>query len=304
MNQNNQNKSYKVNSLVGSEDKQIVTVAPDPEALINIKKEVEKVEHDIEIYRKIPEISIKLTHEKDWIKQGESWYLMDCGSEKIAIAWGVDLAIIGDLTREDLHDAKGDYYIYTAKGRARSSKFGRYLEDIGTCSQRDKFFGMAGGNLKEVEDIDINMIKKKAVTNCYNRLIKRLCGLLSVTEDQIKAAGLDISKMQKVVFQSGSKKAAVALNKSAKEKRDEIWKWCLALGNGVEKDAKFVLGQISYYKKGDTEFKVTDITKLTSARWIDVVHQKTKLRYEEYCGPTGTKEAEQQEKSETKQNNK
>ena len=52
---------------------------------------------------------------------------------------------------------------------------------------------MVGGQLKEIEEVDMANIKKKAVTNLYGRLIKRLLGIGSVDFDDLSEAGINRS---------------------------------------------------------------------------------------------------------------
>jgi len=142
-----------------------------PQTGIKIEEEIERLEKNIELFNRIKIVSLKLTKASDWVDQGGSPYLMDRGAENIAIAWGVDITDVTLGPPEWAEDEHGRYYTFIARGKAYSKKLGRYVEDIGVCSQRDRFFGMVGGKLKPIEDVDMANIRRKAVTNLYTRLI-------------------------------------------------------------------------------------------------------------------------------------
>lgn len=255
---------------------------PEGGLAVDLGKEVERIEKDIEAYKKVKTISLKMTNHLDWLIQGDGFYLTGSGADKIAPIWGVHRSV-PDPQKEWLEDDNGRYFQFVAHGKAVSRTLGVYVEDIGTCSQRDKFFGQVGGNLKPLEDIDVNMIRKKAVSNCHVRLIKRICGLLNVTESELKDAGISVSKVAKVEYKTGAKKAEKALGKKAKEGRDRIWEICLALADGSEMDAKYVLGEISKFKdSAGKEKKVTDIKSLTSEKWTAVILAAAEKRYAEF----------------------
>lgn len=278
---------------------EVISVADSEEDLIRITKAVEIVERDIQIFKKVKTLSMSLTNESDWIVQGDGLYLQDSGSQKIAQPWGIKSRILKDtngkpIIEKEIHsDKKGEYYVFVAYGAGFSAKLGKSVEDVGTGSQRDKFFGMKAGELREVEDIDINMIRKKAITNMHNRIVKRIIGLSSVTKEELKEAGLNIDKIHRVEYETGSQKAAAVLSDESKKKRNEIWKICLNLANGNEKDAAFVLSQVSYFKDKDgNDHKLNDIKRLTSPKWIDSILKRAKERYAEFAPPEVTGESE------------
>jgi len=254
----------------------VIQVPRDEPPILDIVAEVDKVEKNIELYNKIRTVSLKLLKPTDLRFMGESLYLEDKGAEILAIAWGVHVSISSVI--QDWHeDALGRYYSFTVSGKAFSRKLYRYAEEIGTCSQRDKFFGTVDGKLKELEDIDVNMIKKKAVTNFYNRIIKRVAGLGGLVEDDLKSAGMDTAKIKKVDFREGGKKADAQLPPELLARRDEIRKMCLELGNGNDAGARKVLEELSSFKgEGDRVIKARNVTDLRSEKWINKVHAKAK----------------------------
>jgi len=252
----------------------VIQVPKDEPPILDIVAEVDKVEKNVALYNKIRTVSLKLLKPTDLRFMGESLYLEDKGAEILAIAWGVHASISSVI--QDWHeDALGRYYSYTVTGKAFSRKLLRYVEEIGTCSQRDRFFGTVEGKPKELEDVDVNMIKKKAVTNFYNRIIKRVTGLGGLTEDDLKAAGMDTGKIKKVEFREGGKKADAQLSPELMKRRDEIRKMCLELGNGNDAEARKVLEDLSSFKgDGDKIIKARNVTDIRTEKWINKVHAK------------------------------
>jgi len=259
----------------------VIQIPHEERPLLDLVAEVERVEKDIEIYNRIKILSLKLTKPKDWVIMGKSLYLQDRGAEQIAIAWGIHASIVGAPVMEWHEDKDGRYFVFTCYGKAMSRKLGRYVEEIGTCSQRDKFFGTVEGHYKQLEEVDVNMIKKKAVTNFYNRIIKRVAGLVSITEDDLKQAGLPVDQIPRVEFAEGGKKAERRLSPEYLKKREDIWKIALQLGGGKDSEAQVFLKQCSSFdgkdaKGNSKKFFVDNIQSLTSEKWIDATLERIK----------------------------
>lgn len=250
----------------------IASVSAD-EAIVAAEKQVEK-------FKKITVISLKMTTYRDWVDQNNTPYLIESGASKIAKLWGVDFSEI-KVEREFLDDDLGKYYSYTASGRAYSKILKCAVEDIGTCSQRDKFFAFANGKWKLPSETDETNIKKASVTNLYNRLLKRLCGLNNVTYEQLKEAGINVSKVQKVEYGKGSKKAEATLSKKDIETRKKLWDICINMSAGEEEEAKFLLKKFTTFPKDGKELFRDDIKKLTSSKWIQAAYGKAKKAQQE-----------------------
>jgi hypothetical protein len=262
-----------------TEEMQIISI---PERGFTVEKALAAVEKNVELFNKVKIIALKMTKASDWVDLGGNPYLMDRGTENVAIAFGVDVSEVR-LTQEWNEDAKGRYYAYVASGKAYSKTLGRYVEDIGVCSQRDKFFGMVSGKLKEVADVDMANIRRKAVTNLYNRLIKRVIGLMGVTFADLEASGISLKAVQKVDYKSGGQKAEAAANlpDDAKKKRDAIWSMLMEIAVGDVDAAKGLLMAVSSFKDKDgKEHKLEDISRLTSEKWIASLYGKVKKEHE------------------------
>jgi len=269
---------------------QELTLINVPTTGFSIEKEIAEIEKGIELFNRIKIVALKLTKPTDWVDQGASMYLMDRGAENIAIAFGVDISDVS-MTLEWAEDAKGRYYMYIAKGKAYSKRLGRWVEDYGVCSQRDKFFGMIGGKLKEIEEVDKANILRKATTNLYNRLIKRVVGLSGVTIDDLKASGMDTTKIGHVEYKGRAQKAAAALSPAAKEQRDKLWNMILEIAVGDEDEARLILKRISRFEDKDKNIhELEDIERLTSEKWIASLYGKTKKEWEKVLKERGVRE--------------
>jgi len=277
----------------GKKEKGPTEIIPVEPAIVSlpqsglVETELARIEQNIELFNRVKRLALKLTKPSDWVLLGDTPYLMDKGAENIAIAFGVDIFDVS-LRQEWAEDEKGRYYYFVARGKARSKKLDREIEDIGVCSQRDRFFGMLGGELKELAEVDIANIQRKAVVNLYNRLIKRIVGLTGVTLDDLKEAGINLERVARVTYKSSKTTpaqkengGAVELSREALKKREEIWLMLLQLAQGNQETATRLLEQIStFIDKQGKEHRLSDISKLTSEKWINILYQRAKELYE------------------------
>ena len=248
-----------------------------PESGFSIDREIALIEKNVALFNRIKIVALKLTKPTDWVDMGGP-YLMDKGAESIAIAFGVDISNV-QVRTEWMDDAKGRYYIVTASGKAYAKRLGRYIEDEGVCSQRDKFFGMLNGKLKEVEDVDVPNIRRKAITNLYGRLIKRVTGLIGVTWEELAAAGISRASLAKVEYKSGGQKAS-DLTPESKDTKAKLDSMVLRMANNDPKVVSDLIKKFSFWKGDDgVEHSVTDSSKLSS-RWLATTYGKAKKEYE------------------------
>lgn len=171
------------------------------DGLLN-EEAIRRAEMMVDGINKIKAISIKVTGPQDWTVQGGKPYLDAMGCMKIAQLWGVNFKgrAFQPEGGERITDEKGTYILFTVHGRAEFK--GRTVEDVGTCSTRDDFFGRAQGKLKALEDVDLENIKKKAVTNLQGRLLKKILGL-SFTVEDLQKAGINLEKVSKTEYAGG-----------------------------------------------------------------------------------------------------
>ncbi len=175
--------------------------------LRDIDEVVTNLEKSIASYKRLKLVALKLTDEGDWVSVNKKPYLTETGCHKIAPAFGVHLTK-PDIKSEAHDDKNGRYLVYIASGQAFSRVLNIWLADIGVCTQRDKFFAKetdlkTGKKVwKEIPDIDLADIIKKAVSNLNGRLIRKLLGMVGLSWDDLKSAGLDISKITQVEYKT------------------------------------------------------------------------------------------------------
>jgi len=284
--------------VTGGEGLDEKIVAPEmtlislPERGISIEKELAELEKNIEFFNKVKVVALKLTKPQDWLDQGGTPYLMDRGAENIAIAFGVDVSGLG-LRMEWAEDEKGRYYSFIATGKAYAKKLGRYIEDIGVCSQRDKFFGVVNGQFKEIAEVDMANIRRKAVTNLYSRLIKRVIGLMGVTFADLTLAGIDPAAIVKVEYKTGAQKAGqvTGLSEEGKTMKQKLEAMLLLMANKDKAVATKLLEKYSYWEtfeeKNGQKVKVphfaSDISRM-SEKWLAKTFEKAKADFDKTAG--------------------
>lgn len=215
-------------------------------------------------------LSLKRTSFRDWMSIENQPYLGHSGAEKVARLFGIKLRNI-TTAKEWSEDSKGRFYIYRTIGTAELPGGYDSIEALGTCSQRDKFFAWTNGKYRDTVEIDETNIMKASYSNFVVNAITHLLGLRNLTWDDLKGAGIDIEKVQKIQYQEGAKKGETMLSAESLKKREEIWKICWNLGNGDEAMARTFLKQISFFKsKEGKEVSAEDIKRLTTDKWIEM----------------------------------
>lgn len=270
------------NGIIEQENLDDISMSPDvslinlPAKGIDIERELGQIEKNIELFNRIKVVALKLTKTQDWINQGGSPFLMDRGAENIAIAFGVDISDV-ILRQEWDEDSRGRYYTYVATGKAYSKKLGRYVEDVGVCSQRDKFFGFDSykKEFRPIEDIDKANIRRKAVTNLYNRLIKRVIGLTNVTFEDLRKSGINPDTIEKIDY---SKEKEVS--ESGKELRKKLGDMLLEMGNNDKAIASELLKKYSSWKNDEGKEIFATTLKNMSEKWLQSTYGKVKADYE------------------------
>jgi hypothetical protein len=280
--------------MIHQPDDEMSIISVPARGLQDIEAEIQRLEKNVELFNRIKIVSLKLTKESDWVFQNQdSPYLMDRGAENIAIAWGIDISDV-KLRMEWEEDDDGRYYAFVATGKAYSKKLGRQVEDVGVCSQRDKFFGMAGGKRKEIHEIDMANIRRKAVTNLYNRLIKRCVGLTSVTKEDLQEAGHDVKKIQGIKYDSGSQKSQKRRTAKEKEVAEKLLDMLMMMANEDKNRALELLGDYSSFKNEKGEEIKAKSLKSMSEKWLKSTYGKVKADFEKMGPPPEEKEGEEE----------
>lgn len=166
---------------------------------------------------RLKEYGLKQTTNADWTDFGGNPFLEASGAEKIARALAISF-IEPRIEREDFNDNKGQYYVYTCYGRAKLPGNYDIVDAIGTCSSRDDFFGKAKDKTwKDISDIDVTDIKKKAYTNCLGNAIRKLVGLNGLTWPELAKYQITTSGKSSVDFKKGEKTNATGASSNPPE---------------------------------------------------------------------------------------
>lgn len=152
-------------------------------------------ERRIDAVNKIKVLALRVTNEPDWVDQGGRPYLQSSGAEKVARLFGISWQIF----EPELQIEEDGHFMYIYKGLF---SFGTVtIEVIGTRSSRDDFFSHKGKI--PPSEIDKGDIRKSAYTNLTANGITRLIGIRNLTYDDLKKAGLDITKISKIEYNKG-----------------------------------------------------------------------------------------------------
>ncbi len=247
---------------------------------------IEQAEKRVEIYKKIRLVSLKATTESDWVSHHGNPYLLDDGAKAVGKVWGIDIFGI-EVKKEWAEDEDGRYYIYIAKGKAYSKSLKAYVEEVGICSQRDDFFGKAGGKVLPLSKIDETTIIKAAVTNLRQRLIKAIVGLKSITWDELKEAGLDVERIQAkdIKGNEGSKKQAVQLGEAATKMVEKMRQMVKRMAGemGIPEEEIYYTHS-TFVGKDGKERGARRAEDLTSEAWVRKVYGSIKALYDEMYG--------------------
>lgn len=149
---------------------------------------------------KIVSLALGRTNSLDWVDQDGHPYLCASGAEKIARLFGVCWK---DVKCEKIFssDEKGQFYYfeYTAIFTLGNDS----ITSVGTCSQKDKFFAVAKGQIKPASEIDETNIRKAAYSNMIVNGVSRILGIRNLTWEQLQGAGIERDKTAKVQYAKG-----------------------------------------------------------------------------------------------------
>lgn len=179
-------------------------------------------------FKKLFEYAIKATRDSDWLDMGGKPYLAETGIQRAAIRFGASIQFERDskgealIIREEFEDKDhGKNYIYTVHGTASIGN--RRFEAMGSASTLDSFLAGKGEKFKPIQE-RLQLAKKKAVTNFYNRALQALLGTKGFSWEDLKGFGINKSGKGAVDFKS--KKKDEPLGDAPKiDKNRPYWTW-------------------------------------------------------------------------------
>ncbi len=228
----------------------------------------------------------------DVVDQQGMPYVLEAGCQMIAK--GFDISIInmtGPVKTEIPHSEGPKEIIFEYQAIAKAPYLGE-IEVTGNCSTRDKFLGTKGGAAKELRDVDIPAIMKKACTNLRGTAIRKFLGLSNITWEELeKFAG--IKKSTVVAIDRGGKSSMkkAEITENDKGRLVDIKKWTKELFEGNVKKAKDFYKEMTAFtpKDGEPYPGQQDPDRWSTAQ-IKRVHPKVKKRYDEFTAGRDQKE--------------
>lgn len=162
----------------------------------------EQAEAKVNALKKVMTACLSVTTPHDWVLIGGKPYLQESGCTKVGNLIGISFEIAPGFPTVTV-DSKG-YKTYTYRVRA----FGKstYVEGEGQRAMSDDFFSKGKDGKKPPELINDRDVRLAALTNAKANAIKSIIpGLKNIEVETLRAAGLDVSKIQGYTFKQGSK---------------------------------------------------------------------------------------------------
>lgn len=151
-----------------------------------------QVEQRAAAYKQVIKACLSVTSPLDWTNQGGKPFPDSNAAKKIARLFGLTIKI-GSVDKFWTEDEKGRFYTYRVEGWCGKNEVESILE-TGSCTSRDKFFGVQNEEPKPLSEVNEEHIRKKAIANFYGRAIKSFVGLGGITWEQLSEANPALSK--------------------------------------------------------------------------------------------------------------
>jgi len=270
-----------------------------PEELSEIDMDVDTETRMLEIVRKrqhnkqeLIKIAISQTNEEDWVLQGGKPYLEVTGAEKIAPIFSVSVKNIRYEKEIGMIEEGGKYVRHWYFGDGELSPNGhtvyRLTDLFGSSWTHDDFFGKnKDGSWKGIYEIDERDLRYKAYSDLMRVAVVRLLGLRSVSLDQLKAAGLNLEKIQGV-------DRGYTVAPEDKAKQAELFQIIKGLVGTDSAKVKAKVKELTWFEKTENG-KVTEMFKENydqlSGKWLEATLSKARKLKEamENGGNSGVK---------------
>ena len=181
-------------------------------------------EKGIDRYKRFLSAIFRLSTPTHWINHARGdeppkLYLQSPGIEGLMNPLGVSYEK-PDIKKEWRKTKDGEeFYVYHVEGIVSSATLGRHGWYVGACTSRDQFFiRRPGWNAEEGEED----ILKAALSNWLVNAISRLAGIRSPDPELLKAAGLDLSRIQRIEY-GASKTPREEGNKISEAQEKRLW---------------------------------------------------------------------------------
>lgn len=192
-------------------------------------------------------------------------------------------------------DEKGPWYRWEAECTA--SYRGVSVRVFGRAGSRDKFFGKAYGEMKDLSEINEGDIKMAAIRGCQKEGVKVLLGLHHIPVSELVALGVKLQSAKGYKFSANDtdKAATKGTHTETEEKKMqvEIGKWLLEIcGSDKEAAVSMIRKMTSFPEKkdgkptGKTVEGVDSCEKLHGIR-LNIAHSSAKSAYEKFSKEIG-----------------
>ncbi len=237
----------------------------------NLIQMAEFAEKRVDAINRIKRVALKVTNVRDWTNQNGNPYLQVSGSEKVARLFGISWRI----DEPQLTTEENGHFSYVYKGYFN---FGlATIEFEGSRGSRDPFFSKSHGKDIPPSEIDRNSVKKAALTNTIGNGVTRILGIRNLSWEDLKDAGIDISKMAKVDY------GKAEMTEEAKDLRKKIGKMLMEMaGSNKTLASKLLIKYTSFVSKKGEEVKGKSSITGLSEKAIPVTYGKVQKAYEEW----------------------
>lgn len=268
-----------------------------PEGILMQQKRIEAM---VDAQANIRRALIKLTNQADWVDEGGKPYLQYTGTTKIAGAYGLSFDPPEYMKSFGEHPEEGPFVEFEVMTMVHYN--GRSLPEIGSASSRDDFFSKRKKWNDQtqkseivrlpVSEVDLQDVKKKALTNLLNRAVKNMLGI-SYTWDEIEeASGGRISREggASFKFEKGKKGGNTdAAPGASVDNRAKVRKMLLEICFGDESAAKERLKALTTFKGKDGMVPGKASVNDVSEKQLEFLVPKVEKEYEEFLKSQGPK---------------
>lgn len=233
-------------------DLQIIREEPGFIPALLTEKMLEEAEKRIPLIKRAKQVALGVTCPDDWYNQQGNPYLSEDGAQKIGGVFGISLGKPKVEQRIDTIDGK-QIITWTALIEA---KIGSRVEGIeGVASSEDDFFKYRWHDGIKTElplnERALTSLRKKAVTNAFGRVLKRIIGLGHVTWEDLEPHGITPHNCRGVKYNAG-KGAPVAKGPAElTDAHQQLRTMLLEMAGGNSAEASKLLEQYSAFKGRD-----------------------------------------------------
>jgi hypothetical protein len=213
--------------------REIIIQAPNPIEQVEDYPEtyVQEVASRVDRMKRVKMSLLRATDPFDWRDMGGRPYLQDSGIQKVAMAAGLQFGA-PEITVEEGEDKRGKWTRFICRMSATCR--GKVGYDEGISSTRDDFFGRKNDKDIPHEEVDIESVRKKSITNAQHRLLVKLCAVNGISWAQVEAeTGI---KEQEGVRYKGSERKTSGVGAWTPEK-NRLWAYLLEMAGGDEDGA-------------------------------------------------------------------